>query len=163
MVELTSLEDYKRSKSGWKSNAKRKEMRLLDLKYLLVKNGDQIEGFCSFMPTTEDEYFVIYCYEIHLAPSLQGQVIESALEDSRLTSNSTGLGKMLMNFLDTVGRKIPNVEKVMLTCFLSNAKALQFYQKLGYETDEYSPPPKLLRNGTKIEADYVILSKEVHH
>ena len=72
LIELSSLEDYKRSKGGWKPNAKRKEMRLLDLKYLLVKRGDQIEGFCSFMPTIEDEYFVIYCYEIHLAPSLQG-------------------------------------------------------------------------------------------
>jgi N-alpha-acetyltransferase 40 len=72
LIELTSLEDYKSSRGGWKPNAKRKEMRLLDLKYLLVKNGDQIEAFCCFMPTTEDEYFVIYCYEIHLAPSLQG-------------------------------------------------------------------------------------------
>jgi N-alpha-acetyltransferase 40 len=69
---------------------------------------------------------------------------------------------MLMGFLEIVSRKIPNIEKVMVTCFLSNTKALQFYQKLGYKTDEYSPPPKILRNGTKIEADYVILSKEVH-
>jgi hypothetical protein len=69
---LTSLEDYKRSRGGWKPNAKKKEMRLLDLKYLLVKDGDQIEAFCSFMPTIEDVYFVIYCYEIHLHPSLEG-------------------------------------------------------------------------------------------
>jgi hypothetical protein len=81
----------------------------------------------------------------------------------RLTSNSTGMGKILMNFLDAVSRKIPNTEKIMLTCFLRNAKALQFYRKLGFETDEYSPPPKILRNGTKVEADYVILSKEVNH
>lgn len=67
-----------------------------------------------------------------------------------------------MNFLDTVGRKMPNVEKVMLTCFSSNTIALQFYQKLGYEMDKYSPPPKILRNGTKLEADYVILSKRIH-
>jgi len=72
LIELTSLEDYKKSRGGWKPNAKRKEMRLLDLKYLIVKHGDHIKGFCSFMPTTEDEYFVIYCYEIHLVPSLQG-------------------------------------------------------------------------------------------
>ena len=163
LIELSSLEDYKRSKGGWKPKAKRKEMRLLDLKYLLVKNGDQIEGFCSFMPTTEDECFVVYCYEIHLAPSLQGQVAKSATMDLRLTSNSTGMGKILMNFLDAVSRKIPNTEKIMLTCFLRNAKALQFYRKLGFETDEYSPPPKILRNGTKVEADYVILSKEVNH
>ena len=68
-----------------------------------------------------------------------------------------------MNLLDVVSKKIPNVDKVMLTCFLSNVKALQFYRNLGFETDEYSPPPKILRNGTKVEADYVILSKDVHH
>lgn len=66
-----------------------------------------------------------------------------------------------MSFLETVSRKIPNIEKVLLTCFLSNTKALQFYQKLSYETYEYSPPPKILRNGTKLKADYVILSKEI--
>ena len=72
LIKASSFEDYKKSKGGWKPNAKRKEMRLLDLKYILVKDEDQIEGLCSFMPTTEDEQFVIYCYEIHLAPSLQG-------------------------------------------------------------------------------------------
>lgn len=76
LVELTSSDDYKKSRGGWKPKAKKKEMRLLDLIYILVKHEDQIEGFCSFMPTTEDDYFVIYCYEIHLTPSLQGQVIE---------------------------------------------------------------------------------------
>jgi N-alpha-acetyltransferase 40 len=72
LIELSSLEDYKKSKNGWKPKAKRKEMRLLDLKYLLVKRNNHVEGFCSFMPTMEDEYFVIYCYEIHLAPPVQG-------------------------------------------------------------------------------------------
>jgi hypothetical protein len=75
LIELTSVEDYKRSKDGWKPKAKRREMRLLDLKYLLVKKDDQVQGFCSFMPTVEDEHYVVYCYEIHLAPSLQGHVI----------------------------------------------------------------------------------------
>jgi hypothetical protein len=72
LIELTSRGDYQKSKGGWKPNAKRKEMRLLDLKYLIVRDKDQIEGFCSFMPTTEDDYCVVYCYEIHLSPSLQG-------------------------------------------------------------------------------------------
>jgi hypothetical protein len=72
LIELSSLEDYKRSKDGWKPKAKKKEMRLLDLKYVLVKRNGLVEGFCSFMPTEEDEYFVVYCYEIHLAPSVQG-------------------------------------------------------------------------------------------
>jgi hypothetical protein len=48
-------------------------MKLLDLKYFLVKGEDgKVEGFLSFMPTYEDEYPVIYCYEVHLSSLLQG-------------------------------------------------------------------------------------------
>lgn len=74
LIELTSSEDYKRSVDGWKPKNKRKEMKLLDLKYLLAKNDStgNVEGFLSFMPTYEDDFPVLYIYEIHLAPSLQG-------------------------------------------------------------------------------------------
>ncbi len=72
LIEFTSSEDYKKSKDGWKPRSKKKEMKLLDLKYLLVKRGQQVEGFVSFMPTYEDEFPVIYCYEIHLSLALQG-------------------------------------------------------------------------------------------
>jgi hypothetical protein len=47
-------------------------MKLLDLKYVLVKRDNQTEGFVSFMPTHEDGYPVVYCYEIHLATTLRG-------------------------------------------------------------------------------------------
>jgi N-alpha-acetyltransferase 40 len=72
LIEFTSLTDYKNSKDGWKPRSKRKEMKLLDLKYLLVKRANNVEGFLSLMPTYEDGYPVIYCYEIHLSPALQG-------------------------------------------------------------------------------------------
>ena len=50
-------------------------MKLLDLKYILVKNEQLIvEGFLSLMPTYEDGYPVMYCYEIHLSSALQGCV-----------------------------------------------------------------------------------------
>jgi RimJ/RimL family protein N-acetyltransferase len=66
-----------------------------------------------------------------------------------------------MKYLDIIGEEIPGTMKVMLTCFVSNVRGLAFYQKLGFEEDEYSPPPKMLRNGTKIASNYVILSKKV--
>lgn len=72
LIEFTSSSDYKNSKDGWKPRSKRKEMKLLDLKYLLVKRDNKVEGFVSLMPTYEDGYPVIYCYEIHLSPALQG-------------------------------------------------------------------------------------------
>jgi len=145
LIEFTSGKDYKNSKDGWKPKAKKQEMKLLDLKYLLVKHDNHVQGFCSLMPTYEDDYAVIYCYEIHLAPAVQG----------------TGLGTVLMKILEFIGSKIPDTKKIMLTCFVSNERGVKFYQKLGYSKDEFSPEPKTLRNGTKVELDYVILSKEI--
>ena len=66
-----------------------------------------------------------------------------------------------MKVYEGVAKKIPVTEKTMLTCFLSNKRGIQFYEKLGYAKDEYSPEPRILRNGTKVEVDYVILSKAV--
>jgi len=74
LVEFTSSADYKKSKDGWKPRSKRKEMKLLDLKYLLVKRGAEVQGFVSIMPTYEDDYPVLYIYEIHLSSALQGKV-----------------------------------------------------------------------------------------
>lgn len=90
LIELTSSEDYRKSKNGWKPRAKQKEMKLLDLKYFLVKCDNQVEGFVSFMPTYEDDYPVIYCYEIHLLSALQGWVPDSHALSS--TNNIIGLG-----------------------------------------------------------------------
>jgi len=74
LIEFTSSADYKKSKDGWKPRSKRKEMKLLDLKYLLVKHDNEVQGFTSIMPTYEDDYPVLYIYEIHLSSALQGQV-----------------------------------------------------------------------------------------
>lgn len=66
-----------------------------------------------------------------------------------------------MNHLITIAQAIPSTAKVMLTVFTRNEHAVSFYAKLGYEKDEFSPPPCILRNGTKVEAEYVILSKAI--
>lgn len=64
-----------------------------------------------------------------------------------------------MRLLESIGRRIPGTAKMMLTCFTCNQIAGQFYAKLGYSEDEYSPKPKILRNGTRVESEYIILSK----
>jgi hypothetical protein len=74
LIEFTSSADYKKSKDGWKPRSKKKEMKLLDLKYILIKNSNTVQGFVSIMPTYEDDYPVLYIYEIHLSAALQGQV-----------------------------------------------------------------------------------------
>lgn len=66
-----------------------------------------------------------------------------------------------MSYLEVIGKNIPETEKTMLTVFTANERGVRFYEKLGYAKDEYSPPAKQLRNGTKVEAEYVILSKAI--
>lgn len=83
------------------------------------------------------------------------------LSTSTLTRISTGLGSILMNHLKTIGANIPETKKIMLTCFIDNTRGIKFYEKLGYVRDEFSPSPRVLRNGTKVEPEYVILSKPI--
>lgn len=64
-----------------------------------------------------------------------------------------------MSLLDTVAANMPSVEKVMLTCFLANQRALRFYKKLGFQPDDISPGPRKLRGGKMFTPDYVIFSK----
>jgi ribosomal protein S18 acetylase RimI-like enzyme len=75
--------------------------------------------------------------------------------------HSTGLGKLLMGFLFTVAGNIPPIDKVMLTCFLSNKRGLDFYHKLGFRKDDLSPAPRRLRRGKTFVPDYVILSRRI--
>ncbi|KAF5532930.1 hypothetical protein FNAPI_12810 [Fusarium napiforme] len=145
LVEETSGQDYHTSSLGWHPATKKKEMRSPDLRYILVKDSeDHIKGFTSFMPTFENHEPVVYCYEIHLKPELQG----------------TGLGKKLMGYFTDVAENIPSVEKAMLTCFVSNKSALKFYEKLGFSKDDYSPRARKLRGEKVVIPDYVILSRQ---
>ncbi len=163
LIELTSSAAYKDSSMGWSASEKRKEMKLPDMKYMILRrhttteipNGyenvecddqssgtGQFAGFVEFMVTYEDGYEVLYCYEIHLMPEVQSQ----------------GLGEELMERFERIGRVI-GLEKAMLTVFKSNSRALKFYTRVGYTEDESSPRPRKLRNGTVKEADYMIMSK----
>lgn len=60
-----------------------------------------------------------------------------------------------------VAESLPPIEKVMLTCFVANRRAMAFYARLGFERDEFSPDAKILRSGETRAPDYVILSKPV--
>jgi ribosomal protein S18 acetylase RimI-like enzyme len=154
LIELTSGSAYAASGGGWSRPAKRKEMKLPDMKYLILRGpsdaadgpGSQsvVLGFLSFMVTYEDGKEVVYCYEIHLSENARGK----------------GLGKLLMGKMEEIGRRI-GLEKTMLTVFKSNEMAREFYHRNGYVLDEYSPKPRRLRNGTVKEFGYEILSKQL--
>ena len=159
LIASTSSADYEASSKGWSPAKKRREMRLPDLRYVLLQQkaekedesgvciydqDQEVQGFMSFMLTYEDGYEVIYLYEIHLSPQLQGQ----------------GLGKKLMDMMEEVGKKA-GVEKSMLTVFRRNEAAMRFYEGLGYGVDEFSPRARKLRGGVVRDADYSILSKSL--
>ena len=158
LIESTSAATYKASSTGWSATKKRKEMKLLDMKYLLLKSlsqqchsvrttGSRIgstKGFLSFMVTIEDEHEVLYVYELHLCEELRGK----------------GAGKWMMRQVEKIGRRA-GLEKTILTVFRSNEAAIRFYRTLGYEKDKCSPEPRKLRGGKVKEADYLILSKNL--
>ncbi|KAL5341274.1 GNAT family acetyltransferase Nat4 [Aspergillus crustosus] len=168
LIELTSSAAYKASSGGWSLTEKRKEMKLPDMKYMILRreientvpdrvskaneSGDSEDhqeagifaGFLEYMVTYEDGYEVLYCYEIHLTPEVQG----------------LGLGEELMGRFERMGQRI-GLEKAMLTVFKSNGRAITFYERAGFAEDENSPRPRRLRNGTVKEVDYTIMSKKL--
>lgn len=66
-----------------------------------------------------------------------------------------------MGFHVIVATNLPPITKVMLTCFLSNERALGFYKRHGFKTDDISPGPRKFRSGKVVMPDYVIMSKPV--
>lgn len=146
LIELTSAHDYQNSEIKWSTSKKRKEMKLPDMKYIVLfdEQSGSLAGFISFMVTYEDGYEVLYLYEIHLATTWQGK----------------GVGKKFLDVIESIGKNV-GLEKVMLTVFRSNTRAVTWYQALDYVEDEYSPAPRRLRNGTIKEPTYIIMSKRL--
>ena len=144
LIQMTSKTSYANSSLGWHPKAKRREMKLPDLKYLLVRQelGSEILGFASFMLTYEDSREVVYLYDIHLREAVRG----------------IGLGKHLITAIQQVGQET-QMEKMMLTVFEANPEARTFYERLGFSVDDFSPGPRKLRGGIVKEPDYAILSK----
>jgi len=147
LIENTSRSNYESSSWGWHPKRKRKEMREPEMKYLLLKRTgsaeQSLDGFLSFMLTHDStpSVPVLYVYEVHLQKDARG----------------VGLGRHLMVLAEEIAKRV-GVEKVMLTCFVSNNTAREFYVRQGYGPDECSPRERKTRNKT-VKPDYVIMSK----
>lgn len=145
LVEFTQRHMYASSPKGWRPKSKRKEMRHPAMRYLILTSLEgEFEGFLSCMITIEDDELVVYCYELHLMEAVRGM----------------GLGKVLIGRMEEFGRKA-GMRKGMLTVFMENVAARRFYERIGYERDEYTPEPRVLRNGVVKEVGYEIRSKEL--
>jgi ribosomal protein S18 acetylase RimI-like enzyme len=158
LVASTSRPDYEASSWGWHPTRKRKEMREDEMRYVILRESSTddtstapMQGFMSFMLTHDSTPAmpVLYVYEVHLVEDARGK----------------GLGKKLMNVARNIATQV-GVDKVMLTCFLSNTAALNFYRRLGFEKDVCSPEDRRTRKKT-IKVDYMIMSEHVekpeHH
>ncbi|WWC70880.1 uncharacterized protein I206_104832 [Kwoniella pini CBS 10737] len=98
-----------------------------EIEELINFNYNDLIGFCGFRFDTEEtiesrDAEVIYCYEVQLENK----------------SRRMGLGKILLNILEEIGKK-RELDKIMLTCLKSNETALAFYTKQGYIPDEIDP------------------------
>lgn len=158
LIKSTSRHDYEGSSFGWHPKRKKREMKEDEMRYLLVRSStnsiksekdenEPIQAFLSFMLTHDSapSMPVLYIYEIHLQKQLR----------------QVGLGKHLMDIVEGTAEKV-GVEKVMLTCFLSNTLAHSFYERRGYAADVSSPEDRSTR-GKTVKADYVIMSKAVQY
>jgi ribosomal protein S18 acetylase RimI-like enzyme len=110
-----------------------------------VNLDDDLGGFTSFMVTYEAGIPVLYCYELHMHPDMQGR----------------GTGELLMDILHKIGSRIPGLEKTMLTVFAANEGARRFYRRMGYEKDETCPTQMALKSGRTKEWSYLILSRSL--
>lgn len=148
LIETTSRHDYEPSSFGWHPQRKKREMKEKEMRYLLLNEtgpGSKFGGFISFMFTHDSTPAVpvLYIYEVHLTEAARGK----------------GVGGFLMRVIQEVAKEA-GVEKLMLTCFLSNVNALSFYRKLGFEVDVCSPEDRKTRNKV-VKVDYVIMSKSL--
>lgn len=110
-----------------------------------VEQQREIAGFLSFMLTHDSTPAVpvLYLYEVHLLPHLR----------------KLGLGAHLMRVVEEIALAV-GMEKVMLTCFVANERAYEFYRRRGYEKDVCSPEDRTTRKKV-VKADHVIMSREV--
>jgi ribosomal protein S18 acetylase RimI-like enzyme len=162
LIEQTSSSAYKASSKGWCPADKKTEMRDIDMHYLLLlqksatevatqpASAQDLQGFLSYMLTVDDSVPVIYVYEVHLKPTAQGH----------------GFGKALMTCVEAIGRH-ESRKKAMLTVFVTNVKAIKFYECLGYEKwdEEYIPRMKKKLRTRVVEPDrkptYIIMAKNL--
>ncbi|OAT06134.1 GNAT family acetyltransferase Nat4 [Blastomyces gilchristii SLH14081] len=176
LVKLTSSEMYKHSTTGWSPSKKKNEMKLLDMRYMLLVRTTT-PGSPQPPPTT--------------ATSERQKVLDKEVQTSQMGGRKLGgflsfmvtyedeievlycyeihlapelqhrgLGKILLGYYEEIGRNI-GLQKTMLTVFKANGPAIRFYERLGYAEDEFSPKPMRLRNGHIREYDYMILSKVI--
>ena len=122
---------------------KRRDMASRDARYILVRdprNDETIVGFANYRFVLEDEWVVLYVYELQVDA----------------TQRRKGLGRALLRLSESLA-KWTGVEGVMLTTLKRNVGACKFY-----EAQEYFPSaidPSLMFPDQADRFHYRILAK----
>jgi len=169
---------YEKSDWGLDMEKKEEELRHADAKFLVVvssplesndddaatRNGDGDDATTTGHDGTERRdaapvviAFAHFRYELLLdVPAIMPITYLYELQ-VHPSHRSLGLGKHLMTIIERLS-SIMGMQRIMLTAFRSNRKAIRFYElRCGYKVDETSPS----NFNDDVECDYEILSKEV--
>ncbi|KAJ7925856.1 acyl-CoA N-acyltransferase [Mycena leptocephala] len=125
MFEANMRTMYTGSSFGWDPPHKQGELFHHLSRFILVypASGNQsLVAFTAFRFEFEDDQNILYCYDLQVSK----------------TSQRHGLGRALMNHLAKIGADF-GMDKIMLTVFKANKRALKFYKKFGFELDPDSP------------------------
>ncbi|KAJ7181733.1 acyl-CoA N-acyltransferase [Mycena crocata] len=138
MFEANMRTMYSASSFGWDPPHKKGELFDPLSRFILVypQTGQRsLVAFTAFRFEFEEGQNILYCYDLQVSKASQRH----------------GLGRALMNRLSKIGADF-RLDKIMLTVFKANPKALTFYANLGFEVDPDSPDDD-------DEEDYKILCK----
>ncbi|KAF8216152.1 acyl-CoA N-acyltransferase [Mycena galopus ATCC 62051] len=122
MFETNMRTMYTGSSFGWDPPKKQEELFNRLSRFILVyptDDTDSLVAFTAFRFEFEDEdedLNILYCYDIQVSK----------------TSQRHGLGRTLMNHLVKIGADF-KMDKIMLTVFKGNKRALKFYKDFGYD------------------------------
>ncbi|KAJ7110143.1 acyl-CoA N-acyltransferase [Mycena epipterygia] len=138
MFETNMRTMYTSSSFGWDPPHKKGELFDPLSRFILVypKSGKHtLVAFTAFRFEFEEGQNIVYCYDLQVSKTAQRH----------------GLGRTLMNHLAKIGADF-RLDKIMLTVFKANTRALKFYDDFGFEMDPDSPEED-------DEEDYKILCK----
>eukprot|EP00906_Rhabdomonas_costata_P006309 RCo009253 len=124
---------------GWTDRLKREEMFDITGRFIIAFDGAEPVGFTSFRFDMDFGRRVVYCYELHCVPRVQGK----------------GLGKHLMVLLELVARK-QNFSNIVLTTFTANASAVRFFRNKVKFVEDVSNP-----QDSAIDLGFLIMGKEL--
>lgn len=124
---------YRNSSWGLHMDEKQDEWTHSTSRWIVLRKSDKnLAAFCNYRFLVEEDVAVLYVYELQVRLMRQGY------------------GKRLMEAMESIARTV-GLDKVVLTVFVRNTAAREFYRALHYACDENSPD----------DEDYVILSKRI--